>query len=124
MSNKLLITLLSLLLVSISVFAFAPGQWTPAWVVNHDKFSHMVVFFVLSVMLSLSFPKLTLAVHMCSLLSFAVLIELVQFLFVGRGFSIEDLVYDVLGVLVFYTLVFWAKYKDNFKQFALSLIKS
>jgi len=124
MPNKLVITLLSLLLVSISVFAFAPGQFTPAWVVNHDKFSHMLVFFVLSVMLSLSFPKLTLITHLFSLLSFAVLIELVQYLFVGRGFSIEDLAYDFLGILVFYSLVFWAKYKDDLKQFFLTLIRS
>jgi VanZ family protein len=123
-SSKLFGILFILIVLGVLIFAFAPGQLTPAWIVNHDKFSHMVVFFALSILLSLAIPSLSLVQHSLFLLSFAVLIELVQFLFVGRGFSIEDLAYDFLGILVFYSLVFWAKYKDDLKQFFLTLIRS
>jgi len=123
-SSKLFGILFILIVLGVLIFAFAPGQWTPAWIVNHDKFSHMVVFFALSIFLSLAIPSLSLVQHSLFLLSFAILIELVQYLFVGRGFSIDDLIYDVLGVLGFYTVVFWAKNKHRFKQLTVSLIKS
>ena len=57
-------------LMGILLFAFAPGSWTPAWVVNHDKFVHAVVFFGLSVLLSLVFPRLKLSWHFSGLMFF------------------------------------------------------
>ena len=101
--------LFMLLLIGILFFAFSPGQWTPAWVVNHDKFVHFAVFFLLSVFLSYVFPLLNLLTHFILLLFFAILIEVVQFSLFSRGFSIEDILFGALGVLLFYLLVFLAK---------------
>jgi VanZ family protein len=122
--SKVLGVILFVIVLGVLIFAFAPGQWTPAWIVNHDKFSHMVVFFGLSILLSLAIPSLSLVKHSMFLLSFAGLIEVVQYFFAGRGFSIEDLMYDFLGILVFYVLVIWAKNKEFLKQYTLSLMKS
>ncbi len=74
-------------LMGVLLFAFAPGQWTPAWIVNHDKFVHAVVFFGLSVLLSLVFPRLKLFQHFVGLMFFAVLIEWIQYALANRGFS-------------------------------------
>lgn len=112
--------LLLFVLIVVSVFAFAPGQWTPAWVVNHDKFVHLLVFFTLSIMLSFVFPSLRLIEHLAFLMVFAFLIEVVQYLFVGRGFSVADILYDVAGAVLFYFLVYWVKNKDRFMQFAFN----
>lgn len=107
--NRSKIYLISIL-VGISIFAFAPGNWTPAWVVNHDKFVHAVVFFGLSVLISLVFTQLKLYQHFASLMFLAVLIEGIQYALVNRGFSFQDIVFDLLGVLVFYTLVYTIKF--------------
>jgi VanZ family protein len=109
MANKYSKTLLVIMLIGTMLFAFAPGQWTPAWVVNHDKWVHLLVFFCLSVVLSMVLPYLKLLTHLMSLLSFACFIEYVQYNFVGRGFSIEDILFDVLGVMFLYLIVYGVK---------------
>jgi len=96
--------LLSIVLLAILVFAFSPGNWTPAWVVNHDKFSHMVVFFILAFMLKFSFPKMPVFMQLSLLIAFAFTIELLQYLFFNRGFSVIDLIYDLIGIGLFVVL--------------------
>ena len=93
--------LLSIVLLGILVFAFAPGNWTPAWVVNHDKFSHMVVFFVLAFVLKFAFPKMKMILLLALLVLFAVLIEYLQLTFFNRGFSSVDILYDLIGISLF-----------------------
>ncbi|MCF6317852.1 MAG: VanZ family protein [Proteobacteria bacterium] len=107
--NNLSMLILVIVLAGILLFAFAPGQWTPACIVNHDKFVHAVVFFGLSVLLSLTFPRLKLSQHFVGLMFFAVLIEWVQYAWVDRGFSVQDIVFDLVGVVVFYTVVYSVK---------------
>ncbi len=102
-------------LLGILLFAFAPGQWTPAWVVNHDKFVHAVVFFGLSVLLSLVFPRLKLFQHFVGLMFFAVLIEGIQYALANRGFSFEDIAFDLIGVVVFYIVVYSVKLLSDSK---------
>ncbi|MFK8013647.1 MAG: VanZ family protein, partial [Marinicellaceae bacterium] len=89
---------LSIIFLTILVFAFAPGQWTPAWVVNHDKFSHLIVFFFLGFMVLFSWPQISKAILLAGLVGFAVFIELLQFSVFNRGFSGIDLVYDFIGI--------------------------
>ena len=96
--------LLTIALISIMIFALAPGNWTPAWVVNHDKFSHMVVFFILAFMLKFSFPKMPVFMQLSLLIAFAFTIELLQYLFFNRGFSVIDLIYDLIGIGLFVVL--------------------
>jgi len=93
-------------LLGIVIFAFAPGIWTPAWVVNHDKFSHMVVFFLLGFMMVFSFPRMKMFMLLSLLVFFAVLIEFLQFSFFNRGFSVVDILYDFIGIGLFLGLYF------------------
>ena len=108
---KLLLILTSLLIL---IFATAPGDWTPAWIVNHDKFSHMLVFFILALMLSLALPRMKLIIHTSTIILFALSIESMQLMFAARGFSFEDILFDIAGLMLFYLLVIWAKYKHLF----------
>ena len=96
--------LLSVVLLGILVFALAPGNWTPAWVVNHDKFSHMVVFFILAFLFQFAFPIMKMIKLLAMLVFFAVLIEYLQLTFFNRGFSSVDILYDLLGIGLFLAL--------------------
>jgi VanZ family protein len=96
--------LLVLGLLVIFAFSLLPGQMTPAYVVNHDKAAHALAFVILSFMLAGAFPFLSLGVRFMLLALLALIIETLQFLFVGRGFSIEDLLYDLAGMLLFVVL--------------------
>ena len=97
-ANKVI--LLSGLLV-IFVFALLPGQLTPAYIVNHDKAAHALAFFIVALMLQGAFPRLALTARLLVLAGLALLIELMQFVLVGRGFSVEDLIYDAAGIVLF-----------------------
>jgi len=93
-------------ILGIIIFAFAPGQWTPAWIVNHDKFSHMMVFFLLGFMMVFSFPRMKMFMLLSFLVFFAVLIEFLQFSFFNRGFSVDDILYVFIGIGLFLSSYF------------------
>ncbi len=112
---KFPLVLLLLVVGGILFFAFSPGHWTPAWIVNHDKFVHLAVFFLLSIFLSYVFSWLTLSLHFVLLFLFAVLIEAIQYSLFSRGFSVEDILFGLVGVLFFYMLVGTVKLLDHLK---------
>jgi hypothetical protein len=93
--------LLILVLIGIMLFAFSPGNWTPAWVVNHDKFSHLMAFLLLAFLLNNSLPRIKISILVVLLVSFAIGIELFQWTFVNRGFSTVDILYDLFGIGLF-----------------------
>ena len=103
---------LILILLTVLFFAFMPGPVTPAFVVNHDKAFHFLVFFALSLLLTFAMPKIRHRFHVVSLFLFAIAIELIQLLFVHRGYSLMDILYDVSGITSFYLLIFL--YRMNF----------
>lgn len=96
--------LLGFALLVIFAFSLLPGQLTPAYVVNHDKAAHALAFFLVSFVLAGAFPFLSLRARFALLALLALMIETLQFLFVGRGFSVDDLLYDLAGVLLFVLL--------------------
>lgn len=100
MDNELFKFLLVIVAVSTALFAFAPGLWTPAWIVNHDKFAHFIAFVILSSLFKLSFPKVNLVLVTVLLVTFAVLIEFFQYQFFNRGFSAKDICYDLFGIFL------------------------
>ena len=91
-------------LLVIFVFALLPGQLTPAYIVNHDKGAHALAFFILSLMLAGAYPLWRLRFRLLVLGVLALSIELMQYLFVGRGFSVQDLMFDALGVFSFWVV--------------------
>lgn len=97
--------LLLLSVLIISFFAFSPGQLTPAFIVNHDKAAHAITFFLLSWMMSKSFPMMPLLKTIVLLFLGALAIEVIQFLFAGRGFSTEDMLFNAVGIFSYCILI-------------------
>lgn len=96
-------------IATILIFALGPARLTPAYVVNHDKAFHALGFFIFAISLSLIRQNLSLVLHAFILSVLAFSIEAFQYMFSGRGFSLEDIAYDLVGIAVFYLLVFSAK---------------
>lgn len=88
-------------LAVICVFAFSPGQYTPAFIVNHDKAAHAVTFFVLMFLMHRSFKTMPVTTIALFVILLGIAIELIQFLFTSRGFSLEDLLYDAVGITMY-----------------------
>jgi len=88
-------------LVTISIFAFSSGRYTPALIVNHDKVAHALIFFVLSFLMHRSFLIMPITKMMGLMILLGIVIELIQFLFISRGFSLEDLMHDGIGVILY-----------------------
>jgi VanZ family protein len=88
-------------LLTIFLFALMPGQMTPAFIVNHDKAAHVAAFFVLALMFQKSFVMVPLLVRLIVLFLIGVGIEISQYLFSNRGFSLEDIAYDTLGIALY-----------------------
>lgn len=106
--------LLSLLIIAI--FAFSPGQFTPAFIVNHDKAAHAITFFLLSWMMRKSFPAMPWLKTIVLLGLGALAIELIQFLFAGRGFSTEDMLFNALGISLYFIAVLTIRWGRDFSH--------
>ncbi|MEN8304382.1 MAG: VanZ family protein, partial [Campylobacterota bacterium] len=72
-----------------------------AFIVNHDKAAHALAFFLLTFLMHRSFKIMQIQKTMLLTISFGVAIEMIQFFFTPRGFSLEDLIYDIIGVIVY-----------------------
>lgn len=88
-------------LLIVFVFAFSPGKYTPAYIVDHDKIAHAMAFFMLSFFLHRTFPIWKMQTVMLLMFLFGLTLEMVQFLFTSRGFSLKDLMYDVVGMIIY-----------------------
>jgi VanZ family protein len=65
-----------------------------------DKSNHFMAFFVLYVLLSLAYEKLSVKMKIALLLGYAFLIEIVQYFIPGRYFSLLDVVADSVGIAI------------------------
>ena len=89
-------------LVGVTLFfSLSVGKITPAIVVNHDKFTHFVVFLVLSFCMNISFPKHTVKELIVVMISLAIGIEFAQYLFANRVLSVIDLGASMVGIFAY-----------------------
>ena len=65
-----------------------------------DKANHFTAFFVLYILLSLGYHKLTIWTKIFLLLAFGMQIEIVQSFIDGRFFSMLDVFADSIGILL------------------------
>lgn len=93
--------LLALTIAAIMVIALIPGEMTPAFVVNNDKAAHATAFFMLAVMLQRSFAGISLFRVVLLLGLMALSIEILQYFVPGRSFSLKDLLFDALGLMLY-----------------------
>ncbi len=108
------------LLVGVTLFfSLSAAHITPAIIVNHDKFAHFVVFFVLSFCMNLAFPTHAIKDLTVVMISLAVGIELFQYLFAHRELSVVDLGASVAGIFVYLIIskIIGRKYKIGGRKF-------
>ncbi len=89
----------------ILFFAFSPGHFTPSIVGHHDKIAHFVAFFCLASGLLFSFPSCSIKRTFFILALLAAGIEIIQFYFTSRHFSMIDFGAGIAGVF-FYLSIF------------------
>ncbi len=65
-----------------------------------DKSNHFFAFFVLYLLLSLSYKEMHLHIKVLWLMAFAMQIEIVQHFIEGRFFSLMDVVADAIGIVI------------------------
>ncbi len=65
-----------------------------------DKANHFTAFFVLYLLLTLSFLNMKIYTKIIWLLLFGIQIELVQHFIEGRFFSLMDVVADFIGIVI------------------------
>jgi len=77
-----------------------------------DKANHFTAFFVLYILLTFAFKKLSTLSKVVLLLSYGLQIEIVQSFIDGRFFSLLDVVADSVGIVIG---VFFIKFVFKFK---------
>jgi VanZ family protein len=88
-------------LVVITHLAITPQQYP---VVKHiwDKANHFLAFYVLALLIDFSFPKTNLGISkVIALLTYGILIEVIQSFIPNRTASLLDLVADGIGIAIY-----------------------
>jgi len=90
----------------VFVLAIVPNDQIKLDIDNADKFKHFTAFFVLSFLLNRASSTIAHRLrNMGALLGFGIFIEIVQLFFPFRESSIEDIIADGVGILVFQLLL-------------------
>ena len=95
-----LLFLISFLFISFS--AFSPSD-TDESIANLDKLMHFSAFFILSLLLDLSLKSdlMVNKIFLSFLVTYAGLIEIIQYFLPYRSAEILDFIFDLLGILVY-----------------------
>jgi len=103
----------------VFVLAIVPNDQIKLDIDNADKIKHFTAFFILSLLLNRASSTIAHRLrNMGALLGFGIFIEVVQLFSPVRESSIEDIIADSVGILVFQLLL------SMFRVFRLQLKKS
>jgi len=103
----------------VFVLAIVPNDQIELGIDNADKVKHFTAFFVLSLLLNRASSTIAHRLrNMGALIGFGISIEVIQLFFPARESSIEDIIADSVGILVFQLLL------SVFRLFRLRLKKS
>ena len=90
----------------VFILAIVPDDQIKLTIDNADKIKHFTAFFVLSFLLNRASSTIAHRLrNMGALLLFGISIEIVQLFFPQRESSIEDIIADSVGILVFQLLL-------------------
>ena len=103
-NNKKLFAIIFYSALAICCYLFFSPPAVTIDVAHSDKYAHIIVFFGLSLLLY-KFATINLKLQMGLLTGFGILVELVQSFIPYRSGSVDDIVADMLGILLFYGLV-------------------
>jgi VanZ family protein len=82
-----------------------------------DKANHFMAFFVLYILLSMAYEKLTILKRVALLFLYGWQIEFVQSFIPGRFFSLYDIVADTVGIFIGVVLYYaYEKIKSSTKE--------
>jgi len=103
----------------VFVLAIVPNDQIELGIDNADKVKHFTAFFVLSLLLNRASSTIAHRLrNMGALIGFGISIEVIQLFFPARESSIEDIIADSVGILVFQLLLsvfrfFRLRFKKN-----------
>jgi len=86
-------------MLSITTIATLKSSNLPDLVLKSDKVNHVLAFGFLTLMVHISYPKLSTAKKLVYLLGYGIGLELIQFFLPWRSCSVADLVADVIGII-------------------------
>ena len=90
----------------VFVLAIVPNDQIELGIDNADKVKHFTAFFVLSLLLNRASSTIAHRLrNMGALIGFGISIEVIQLFFPARESSIEDIIADSVGILVFQLLL-------------------
>jgi len=100
--------------VSIYILAMLPLEVaqiaTPLW----DKTNHFIAFFVLSILIKLSYNLQSIKIFIY-LLGYGVFIELSQILFTTTRFGeVNDVIADIIGIIIGLVVIYLCRFDFNF----------
>jgi VanZ family protein len=102
MEKKLFKVLFFITAFIVFIFAIVPDDNIHLNINNADKVKHFFAFFVLSFLLNRASSTIEHRIrNMGALLLFGISIEIIQLFFPTRESSIEDIIADSVGILVF-----------------------
>ena len=90
----------------VFIFAIVPDDNINLYIDHADKVKHFSAFFVLSLLLNRASSTIKHRLrNMGALLMFGISIEIVQLFFPARESSIDDIIADGVGILIFQLLL-------------------
>ena len=104
-------------LIIVSFLAFTPNEVAVVSNLN-DKFNHFLAFGALAFLSDNAFPQIKFGwVKFIPLLSYGILIEVVQSFLPYRHFSLLDVAADLCGLVCYGLCISWLKKSPLFKKY-------
>ena len=102
---------------AVFILAIVPDDHINAYIDNADKVKHFVAFFTLSYLLNRASSTVAHRLrNMILLLIFGIFIEFIQIYLIYRSSSIYDIYADLVGILLFQTLLSIYRYIQDFRR--------
>ena len=99
--NRKNFTIIFYLAVVVCCYLFFSHQNIPTEIAHSDKYGHILVFFTLALLLHCS-TKFSTLQQIALLTSFGIAVEIVQLYIPYRSGSINDVVADFIGIILFH----------------------
>lgn len=87
-------------IIAISILATLDSGHLPTNPIRSDKVNHILAFGVLTLILLVSYPKISLLKKLSILIGYGILLELIQLCLPWRSGDIADLVADAIGIIL------------------------
>lgn len=101
-NNTKIFTVMFITSLIINCFLFFSQQNFASTIEHGDKYGHVLVFFVLSLLIYKG-SKLTTSIQIILLTVFGIMVEIIQSYIPYRSGSVDDVMADILGIALFYT---------------------